>query len=229
MTCCRLGASKCWSIRAATSSGTRSTSTRPTRHLSTITASTDRKTLDHMPVDLTFQDRQHRAQIGLADRHRSRRRRTTSRQKLSFRSSRPRPTGDIVKDGDKTRVVTVALLGIHVVGTIEGHPEFVWSTFEHVNRTGRRTGSAMSRPTPSANAELSARRCLSSRSARWPTPSIRPNPDDIRVAAPVARRQQRQAASSTSGSTPRRRPSRRRSSNLSTVPGLEVRRFPCRR
>jgi hypothetical protein len=41
--------------------------------------------------------------------------------------------GDIVKDGDKTRLVTVALLGLHVVGTIEGHPEFIWSTFEHVS------------------------------------------------------------------------------------------------
>jgi hypothetical protein len=41
--------------------------------------------------------------------------------------------GNIVKDGDKTRLVTVALLGLHVVGTIEGHPEFVWSTFEHVS------------------------------------------------------------------------------------------------
>ena len=42
------------------------------------------------------------------------------------------PAGDIVRDGDKTRIVTVALLGLHVVGTIEGHPEFIWATFEHV-------------------------------------------------------------------------------------------------
>jgi hypothetical protein len=41
--------------------------------------------------------------------------------------------GEIVKDGDRTRLVTVALLGLHVVGTIEGHPEFIWSTFEHVS------------------------------------------------------------------------------------------------
>jgi hypothetical protein len=41
--------------------------------------------------------------------------------------------GKIVKDGTKTRKVTVALLGIHVVGVIEGHPEFVWATFEHVS------------------------------------------------------------------------------------------------
>ncbi len=41
-------------------------------------------------------------------------------------------SGDIVRDGDKTRIVNVALLGLHVTGTIEGHPEFIWATFEHV-------------------------------------------------------------------------------------------------
>ncbi|MFM0389571.1 hypothetical protein [Paraburkholderia dipogonis] len=41
--------------------------------------------------------------------------------------------GKIVKDGTRTRKVTVALLGIHVVGVIEGHPEFIWATFEHVS------------------------------------------------------------------------------------------------
>ena len=45
--------------------------------------------------------------------------------------------GDVVRDGDKTRLVTVALLGLHVVGTIEGHPEFVWATFEHVGHEGK--------------------------------------------------------------------------------------------
>jgi hypothetical protein len=33
-------------------------------------------------------------------------------------------------NGVKTRV---ALLGIHVVGVVENHPEFVWATFEHQN------------------------------------------------------------------------------------------------
>lgn len=28
---------------------------------------------------------------------------------------------------------TLALVGIHIVGTIDGHPEMVWATFEHVN------------------------------------------------------------------------------------------------
>ena len=28
---------------------------------------------------------------------------------------------------------TLALIGMHVVGTVNGHPEMIWSTFEHVN------------------------------------------------------------------------------------------------
>lgn len=32
----------------------------------------------------------------------------------------------------KSQAVTVALVGVHVVGVIKGHPEFSWGTFEHV-------------------------------------------------------------------------------------------------
>jgi hypothetical protein len=32
-------------------------------------------------------------------------------------------------------VKTLALLGVHVVGTSNGHPEMIWSTFEHFNNT----------------------------------------------------------------------------------------------
>jgi hypothetical protein len=41
--------------------------------------------------------------------------------------------GKIVRDGTKTRNVTVALLSLHVVMLLEGHPEFIWATFEHVS------------------------------------------------------------------------------------------------
>ena len=34
-----------------------------------------------------------------------------------------------------TTTATLALLGIHVVGTSNGHPEMIWSTFEHFNNT----------------------------------------------------------------------------------------------
>jgi hypothetical protein len=42
----------------------------------------------------------------------------------------------IVPDGSKTRRVKVALIALHVVGVIEGHPEFIWATFEHVQKKG---------------------------------------------------------------------------------------------
>jgi hypothetical protein len=34
-----------------------------------------------------------------------------------------------------TRTITAALIGIHVVGSVAGHPEMVWATFEHVGNT----------------------------------------------------------------------------------------------
>ena len=32
-----------------------------------------------------------------------------------------------------TAIKQLALVGFHVVGTVQDHPEFVWATFEHVN------------------------------------------------------------------------------------------------
>lgn len=43
--------------------------------------------------------------------------------------------GDIVNSGSSRRV-DVALVAIHIVFTLKGHPEFVWSTFEHVGANG---------------------------------------------------------------------------------------------
>jgi hypothetical protein len=34
-----------------------------------------------------------------------------------------------------TRQATLALVGMHIVGTALGHPEMIWATFEHVNNT----------------------------------------------------------------------------------------------
>ena len=42
----------------------------------------------------------------------------------------------VVTDEKKPRMVTVALLALHVVYTLPGHPEFIWSTFQHVNAMG---------------------------------------------------------------------------------------------
>jgi hypothetical protein len=39
--------------------------------------------------------------------------------------------GQIIEDRDQPRTARVALLGLHVVYTLPGHPEFIWGTFEH--------------------------------------------------------------------------------------------------
>jgi len=50
------------------------------------------------------------------------------------------------------REVNVALLGLHVVGVIDGHPEFVWATFEHADAKGERdvAPAAAANPDPAA-------------------------------------------------------------------------------
>lgn len=40
---------------------------------------------------------------------------------------------DVVVDRTRTEKVTVALVGLHVVGVVEDHPEFIWATFEHID------------------------------------------------------------------------------------------------
>ena len=44
------------------------------------------------------------------------------------------PQLGVVADDNNLRQVTVALIAIHIVHTIPGHPEFVWSTFQHADR-----------------------------------------------------------------------------------------------
>ncbi len=41
--------------------------------------------------------------------------------------------GRIVIDPDKTAKVTLALVGFHVAGRVNGHPEMIWATFEHID------------------------------------------------------------------------------------------------
>jgi hypothetical protein len=44
--------------------------------------------------------------------------------------------GQLVVSKDRTRTVTVALLSLHVVFVLDGHSEFIWSTFEHADAAG---------------------------------------------------------------------------------------------
>ena len=41
------------------------------------------------------------------------------------------PNGEMLVDASRSREETLALLGMHIVGIVEGHPEFIWATFEH--------------------------------------------------------------------------------------------------
>jgi hypothetical protein len=41
--------------------------------------------------------------------------------------------GRYVTDTTRMRTATLALAGMHVVGTVPGHPEFIWATFEQVD------------------------------------------------------------------------------------------------
>ena len=45
------------------------------------------------------------------------------------------PVLGVVADDTNLRRVTVALIAIHIVHTLPGHPELIWSTFQHGNRT----------------------------------------------------------------------------------------------
>jgi hypothetical protein len=58
----------------------------------------------------------------------------------------------VVDTAKRLREVNVALLGLHVVGVIDGHPEFIWATFEHADdKTGARdvAPAAHDNPAPS--------------------------------------------------------------------------------
>lgn len=62
-------------------------------------------------------------------------------------------THQITEDDTHPRDVTVALLAIHVVFTLPGHPEFIWSTFEHVDARGISDVAPNAPANPEATAE----------------------------------------------------------------------------
>jgi hypothetical protein len=45
-------------------------------------------------------------------------------------------SGAITEDKDHPRQIKVALVAMHVVFTLPGHPEFVWTSFQHIDTTG---------------------------------------------------------------------------------------------
>lgn len=57
-------------------------------------------------------------------------------------------SGDTVVETGKTRVVTVALLSLHVVTLVQDHPEFIWGTFEHIDASGKTDLAPVARHNP---------------------------------------------------------------------------------
>ncbi|MDB4934895.1 MAG: hypothetical protein JWP87_1867 [Labilithrix sp.] len=60
-------------------------------------------------------------------------------------------THRIVEDKNEPRLIKVALLALHVVFTLPGHPEFIWATFEHVNGAGDIDNAPASALNPTLN------------------------------------------------------------------------------
>lgn len=73
------------------------------------------------------------------------------------------PSRQLIEDRNNPREVTVRLLALHVVFTLPGHPEFIWSTFEHVdaNGVGDIAPSASQNPDPADPNNLRNRTVLS--------------------------------------------------------------------
>lgn len=63
-------------------------------------------------------------------------------------------TNQVVADDANLRQVTVQLIAMHIVHTIGGHPEFIWSSFQHTNATTGVTDVAPSAPDIPTNVPL---------------------------------------------------------------------------
>lgn len=68
-----------------------------------------------------------------------------------FDSSKPNGPWPITGTAEKP----LALVGMHVVGTVDGHPEMIWATFEHVNNSPANayTYNTNNDPTPGTNVQ----------------------------------------------------------------------------
>jgi len=58
-------------------------------------------------------------------------------------------TQKYIVDTENPIPATVALVGMHVVGLVQGHPEFIWSTFEHVDNAPDIASTPTADPGPS--------------------------------------------------------------------------------
>jgi|SRR5580692_9012627 hypothetical protein len=81
----------------------------------------------------------------------------------------PPPSGTTALTATGQQTVQLALVGMHVVGSAAGHPEMIWSTFEHVNNAPAGTYSYIntSNATAQVNQNVSQVPTIGGSSAPW--------------------------------------------------------------
>lgn len=61
---------------------------------------------------------------------------------------------DVQVDTSVVQEAKVVLVGLHVVGVVEDHPEFIWSTFEHIDNAPNLNGKEPTSPDPVSNRDF---------------------------------------------------------------------------
>lgn len=90
-------------------------------------------------------------------------------------------TGTILEDPNHPRLIKVALVAIHVVYTLPGHPEFVWATIQHANL---QAVDAMATAVQGGTTVLGA---PDEQPDTTQLPDLAHDPDNTRVSAPVSK------------------------------------------
>jgi len=87
----------------------------------------------------------------------------------TYNPSVPPPPGTTTLTQTGQQTVQLALVGMHVVGSAAGHPEMIWSTFEHVNNVPAGTYSYInsSGSTVAVNQNVSQVPAIGGSSAPW--------------------------------------------------------------
>jgi hypothetical protein len=95
------------------------------------------------------------------------------------------PDGKLIIDrshpANEPRHVTLALVGIHVVFTLKGHPEFIWSIFEHVDGQGTPDVAPSAEHNPAAQKPQKLRRPIAPKYTLFPAVGASPASDASEV------------------------------------------------
>lgn len=89
-------------------------------------------------------------------------------------------TGRIIENPDQPRLIKVALVALHVVFTLPGHPEFVWGTIQHANLHAQDALATMVQGAAVAGAP-------DSQPDTTQLPDLAHDPDNTHVSTPVSK------------------------------------------